>query len=124
MPTLTGKNTRTITGYVITLLEYPRWVIEREVDFTDCRHGGSFDTSDDECLSCQFGAACYWLDSHRTQPSPDSPLSELINALDTAVVYLRSPQHSDKHHSHDCDCETCQWIREAKSFLRLQRHKT
>ena len=35
MTTLTGRNTRTIVGYVITLLDYPRWVIEREVDFTD-----------------------------------------------------------------------------------------
>ena len=33
MATQTGK-IRTITGYISDLLEYPRWVIERDVDFT------------------------------------------------------------------------------------------
>ena len=124
MPTLTGKNTRTITHYVATLLDYPRWVVEREVDFTNCKHSGTYDESDLECTSCQFGGACRWLNLHRTRPNLNSPLNELIDALDAAVTYLRSPEHERHHHTHDCECETCQWAHEAKSFLRLHRHKT
>ena len=61
MPTLTGQNTRTITGYVVTLLDYPRWIIEREVDFTSCHLSGGFYENDGQCSSCRFGEACHWL---------------------------------------------------------------
>ncbi len=124
MQTLTGKNTRTITHYVATLLDYPRWVIEREVDFTDCKHRGVFDGTDSECTSCEFGSACDWLNLHRSKPNLNSPLEELIDALETAVMYLRSPQRGEKQHRRDCGCDTCEWVHEAKSFLRLHRHRS
>lgn len=123
MTTLTGRSTRTITGYVTTLLEYPRWIIEREVDFTNCRHAGSFDPQDEHCTSCHFGAACHWLNQNRTAPTPDAPLPELLAALDTAVVYVRSPDRESSQHARNCECDTCHWLREAMSFLRLHRHK-
>jgi len=124
MSTLTGRRTRTITGYVTTLLEYPRWFIEREIDFTNCHHGGSYDTEDERCTSCKFGAACRWLNANRSAPDADSPLSELLVALDTAVFYLRSPQHEHAPHPRSCDCDTCTWLHEAQSFLRQHRHRT
>ena len=119
----TGQNTRTIFGYARVLLDYPRYVIEREVDFTDCRHGGRFNTSDQRCTSCQFGAACRWLNVNSATPSPDDPLPELISALDAAVTYLHSPRRYGAPHGRDCPCDTCDWLREAKSFLRLHRHR-
>lgn len=123
MPTLTGSRTRTLSGYVTTLLEYPRWYIEREVDFTNCHQGGTFDAEDEQCTSCEFGAACRWLNSNRSAPSPDASLPELLVALDTAVFYLRSPQHEHAKHARSCSCDTCEWLHEAQSFLRLHRHK-
>lgn len=104
------------------LLDYPRWVIEREVDFTDCRHSGRFDPGDRGCTSCHFGAACRWLNVNVTAPSSDNSLSELIGALDAAVTYLYSPQRYDRPHERDCICDTCEWLRAAKAFLRLHRH--
>ena len=32
----TTSNTRTLRAYATDLLQFPRWIIEREVDFTDC----------------------------------------------------------------------------------------
>lgn len=123
MTTLTGRSTRTITGYLVTLLEYPRWLIEREVDFTNCHLSGTYDTADDQCLQCTFGEACAWLNQNRSEPSLDTPVPELLGALDTAVGHLRSEYHgSDEHGSH-CACDTCDWIREASNFLRTHRHK-
>jgi len=124
MPTLTGRNTRTLSGYVITLLEYPRWIIERDVDFTECHLSGGFDAHDQECESCIFGQACCWLNLNRTSPAQDEPLAELLQALNTAVDYLRAQTHGDLPHPHNCDCDSCQWLREAMSFLRLHRHRT
>ena len=123
MATLTGRRTRTLTGYVTTLLEYPRWLIEREVDFTNCHHGGVFESRDAVCESCRFGLACRWLSANRGAPDADSPLAELLDALDTAVGYLRSQDRDPVSHARDCECDDCQWLREAMSFLRLHRHK-
>ncbi len=123
MPTLTGRSTRTLTGYVMTLLEYPRWVIERDVDFTDCHVGGAYEVGDNRCDSCQFGAACYWLNANRGTPAPTAPLDELVLALRTAVDYLRASTLTRPRHARHCECETCQWLHDASRFLRIQRHK-
>ena len=123
MPSLTGRSTRTLTGYVVTLLEYPRWVIERDVDFTDCHLHGSYEVEDTRCVACQFGAACCWLNVNRATPSPNAPLDELVQALRTAVDYLRASISADPRHARHCECETCQWLHEANGFLRMQRHK-
>jgi len=123
MTTLTGRNTRTITGYVITLLDYPRWVIEREVDFTHCHLSGDFDINDTQCTACHFGSACCWLNSNRAAPSPDAPLGELLQALKAAVEFMRSSNAKERPHPPDCECDSCQWLHEAMIFLRLHRHK-
>lgn len=114
MNTLTGRRTRTITGYVFTLLEYPRVVIERDVDFTHCAHGGVHDPAAPDCTSCTFGDACQWLNRHRTTSLDEATLDELIDALATAADYLQRTTRHDRH----CDCETCRWLNEARGFLR------
>ena len=124
MTTLTGASTRTITGYIITLLEYPRWLIEREVDFTDCHLGGNFDSADERCRDCDFGEACNWLNINRSEPTLASPLPDLLHALQTAVAYVRSDNRSAPGHERHCECDTCTWMHEATNFLRTHRHKT
>jgi len=123
MPTLTGRNTRTLTGYAVTLLEYPRWVIERKVDFTDCHLSGGFAEGDEQCTSCSFGQACCWLNKNRALPSPNTPLAELLAALTTAVEFLRSLTRENDAHPDDCECDTCLWLHEAASFLRTHRRR-
>ena len=124
MTTLTGASTRTITGYIITLLEYPRWLIEREVDFTNCHLGGDFDAADERCRDCDFGEACNWLNINRSEPTLASPLPDLLHALQTAVAYVRSDNRSAPGHERHCECDTCTWMHEATNFLRTHRHKT
>jgi hypothetical protein len=114
MTTLTGRGTRTITGYVYTLLELPRMVIERDVDFTNCRHRGVWDASAPECIDCHFGDACRWLNQHRTPRLDSAALDELVHALDAAVRYIQSQTRHKKH----CSCDTCKWLIEARAFLR------
>ncbi len=124
MTTLTGTNTRTITGYIVTLLEYPRWLIEREVDFTDCHLGGNFESGDERCRHCYFGEACNWLNLNRSKPTLNTPLPDLLHALNTAVTYIRDDAPGTPKHDRRCDCDTCIWLHEATNFLRTHRHKT
>lgn len=117
-------NTRTITGYLVTLLEYPRWLIDRDVDFTNCHLLGAYAKDDDRCTSCDFGAACVWLNQHRSEPTPETPLQDLTQALQTAIEYLRREHQAPENHDQHCDCATCEWLREANGFLRTHRNRT
>lgn len=120
MSTLTPRSTRTITGYVTQLLEYPRWVIEREVDFSHCHYDGRYDKRIAECANCSFGEACRWLNQERT-PRPDiASVEELVYALQTAVRYLQGKSG----HVRGCDCDSCSWMREARQFLHTRSHWT
>ena len=121
MNTLTGTSTRTITGYLVTLLEYPRWMLVREVDFTNCHHGGAFAVEDDACTRCEFGKACCWL--CRDEPTLETPLAELIDAVQTSLPFVREYRDPRLPHDATCDCDACAWLREAQGFLRMHRHR-
>lgn len=121
MNTLTSTGTRTITGYVLTLLKYPRWMIAREIDFTNCHLGGAHEAGDATCAECDFGDACRWLCGD--EPTLDTPLTELLDALQTSLPFVR--EHLDPRLPHDalCDCDTCTWLRNAHGCLRTHRHR-
>jgi hypothetical protein len=123
MSTLTGVSTRTITGHIVTLLEYPRWLIDRDVDFTDCHLSGDYEAGDATCVDCEFGKACRWLAMNRETPTLQTPLVELVAALTTAADYVRRVHGGAADHAQHCDCDTCNWLREANNFLRAQRHR-
>ncbi len=117
MNTLTARSTRTITGYVTQLLEYPRWFIERDLDFTNCPHSGRYEDTAAECVNCNFGEACKWLNRNRTPSTDLGSVEELVAALQAAVSYLEAKSHYDK----GCHCGNCSWLREARRFLH-NRH--
>jgi hypothetical protein len=114
MTTHTGRDTRTISGYVTRLLEYPRSVIECDVDFTSCRYEGRFNPFIGECIHCHYGGACRWLNQYRTPSIKDAELDELVAALHAAVDYLA---HSASHDREDY-FERRSWIKEARGLLR------
>ena len=113
MATLNNQ-TRTITGYIADLLEYPRWVLEREVDFSECRYSGHFNGFMKECATCEFGAACHWLDQHRSSTLEDASVEQLSGALEVSIEYLRASHQ----HKKPCYCKPCRWLREARHFTR------
>jgi hypothetical protein len=116
MTTETTSNTRTLKAYAIELLKFPRWHIEREVDFTDCRHDAQYDPLLAECVDCQFGPACRWLDQHRTSLTDDASLDELVEAIASAAQYLQATTQKRGGNN----AEVLAWIREARRFLRAR----
>lgn len=110
----TTSNTRTLKAYAIELLRFPRLVIEREVDFTNCRHDAHYNAFLSECVDCQFGPSCRWLDQHRTSITRDAPFDELVLAIESACNYLQSAVQIRGANN----AEVLAWIREARRFLR------
>jgi len=113
----TTSNTRTLRAYVNDLLQTPRWIIQREVDFTDCPFDSHYNVFLPECVNCQFGKGCRWLDQQRTPKIDDAPLDELIQALESAIGYLQSTTRQ----SAADEVEARAWMRNARRFLRARR---
>jgi hypothetical protein len=113
----TTSNTRTLRAYVTDLLELPRWIIERDVDFTACQYGGHYNAFLPQCVNCRFGRGCRWLNQQRTPDTQEASLDELVEALGGAVEYLQSTQgqHAEEH------ADIRVWMREARRFLRSRR---
>ena len=118
--TLTGHNARTLTKYTESLLEYPRWIIERDVDFTHCQFHGLYTPTVQQCTSCQFGEACSWLNLAPRLVPQDDVLPDLINALTTAAEYMQQAPAAD--HKSGCHCKTCEWLRTTRQFLHSRHH--
>jgi hypothetical protein len=116
MTTQTGRNARTLTGYAESLLEYPRWLIERDVDFTNCHHDGAFSYSGSECVTCRFGEGCRWLNQNRTPNLEEVSLADLLLALQSAMEYVQS----NRDHARDCHCRACVWQHEARRFMHAR----
>lgn len=110
-------NTRTLRAYASDLLQYARWIIERDVDFTDCRQRGSYDSSLPECVECRFGGACHWLDQNRSPSMEDASLDDMVDAIERACEYLES----EKQMPNANDPELHNWIHKAHRFLRARR---
>ena len=113
----TTANTRTLRAYAADLLQYARWIIEREVDFSNCRRQGRHDSAASECARCRFGAACRWLDSHRTPNVEAASLDELVEGIDSACEYLQSAERNPAVN----DPELHDWIHKAHRFLKARR---
>jgi hypothetical protein len=122
MTTVTGSQTRTILGQITLTLEYPRWLIERDVDFSNCTNSGHYNEFLPLCKSCGFGPGCRWLNSAHSADIADAPLPELIAALGGAVKYIGERKIAG--HGHHCDCESCQWLISARRLLRSLDNKT
>ncbi len=117
MASETTGNVRTLIGYASDLLNYPRLIIERDVDFTDCRHGGRHNAFLSDCADCQFGEACKWLDYYRTPNLTGATLDELTDAIKSACDYLQTKIRDGGA----SDAEMLSWIREARRFLHARR---
>ncbi len=113
----TTSNTRTLRAYVNDLLQYPRGIIEREVDFTDCPPDSHHSAYLPECVNCRFGKGCRWLDQQRTPKTDNAPLDEFVRALERSVEYLQAT----KRQPATDEAEVRQWLREARRFLRARR---
>ena len=114
MATETTCNARTLKGYVAELLVYPRWTIEREVDFTNCRRGGHHNEFLSECARCRFGAGCRWLDRHHALSPERASLDDLLAALEDAVACLGARDAGP------AAAATREWLREAQRFLHTR----
>ncbi|MFQ6004283.1 MAG: hypothetical protein ACE5OQ_02175 [Woeseia sp.] len=116
MTTQTRSHSRTITGYLLHRLEYARWLIECDTDFTDCPYHGRYRQFVAECETCVFGKGCRWLGRYTADALREASMVDLVEALETAVEYVAERRRET--HLHSCACDDCEWLRTSRRFLR------
>jgi len=101
---------------LIDLLSFPSQLIEEELDdLTDeCPHELRFAGDDKKCLACDLEDECRWLSRNDNfSPLKLRSIPELVDALDTAITYVRGDVIAWGHES-ECVCQVCEWLRNAQ----------
>ena len=114
--TQSGSHSRTITGYLAHLLEHPRWLMECDIDFTQCPYHGHYENFVAECETCIYGEGCKWLSSYTIGAMKEASPTDLVDALESAVDYVAGRQQDE--HQANCACDNCKWLRKSRQFLR------
>lgn len=105
---------------LIEALTYPRLFVLQEIGVKDCPHDSVFDPAWDRCRTCGLGQECHWL-------SCLNDFSELSNksvhTLHASLLYAIKliEENIDEQLQHDarfCDCEPCNWTRNAHDLSR------
>ncbi|MFV1992754.1 MAG: hypothetical protein ACC635_02530 [Acidiferrobacterales bacterium] len=101
---------------LIDLLSFPSQLIEEQLnDLTeDCPHELRFASEDKKCLACDLEDECRWLSSNDDfSPLKLRSIPELVDALETALTYVRGDVITWGHES-GCVCQVCEWLGEAQ----------
>lgn len=93
-------------------LQYPRMLIRNELSLDNCSNG-IFNADDNSCLECEERDTCTWvLSMEENADFVQVPLDKLITALGFALESVQSLLLDNEHDPY-CQCEACQWQRQA-----------
>lgn len=104
---------------ILEALDYPRQVAMANVDLSACPHSGFFKSMDTTCSRCAKNYECDWLNS--TDEFSDlagKPMEFLYRALTFGIDYVDACNSVENHETNSCECDTCDWLREARLLVR------
>lgn len=102
---------------IIKLLELPRRVIRGEIAIEDCGHAGFYSPADSACRVCETRMECEWLfRNDEFAALSEKPLDTVMDAFDSAVLYVDAFVARAGHEATECGCELCSWIRQAQDL--------
>ena len=102
---------------IIEILAFPRDMIRGNVPFETCEHAGNFAARDPGCHVCESRLECEWLYHHdELSGLTERPLEALVEALQSAVLYVDACVTRAGHNPERCHCRACDWIRRAQDL--------
>lgn len=103
---------------LIELYEFARKRIIKSMDLQGCPHAGFYNSSDENCISCDQNLECVWMNHNDELVSlQDKSVEQLEQQLLIAVDFIDSnltPYHLSRHH---CECENCTWLRQVQKIM-------
>jgi len=104
---------------LIEALTYPRLFVLQEIGLKDCPHDSIFDPAWDRCRSCGLGQECHWLSSlNDFSELSNKPVHTLHASLLYAIKLIEEHIEELEHDARFCDCEPCNWVRNAHDLSR------
>lgn len=104
---------------LIEALTYPRLFVLKEIGLKDCPHDSVFDGTWDRCRNCGLGQECHWLSClNDFADLSDKSVHTLHASLLYSIALVGEHIEKMRHHSRLCDCESCNWTRDAKKLSR------
>jgi len=103
---------------IIEVLAYPRQVAKANIDLSSCPHSGFFKAMDSRCEQCSKSYECDWLNS--TDAFNDlgaKPMEFLYRALTFGIDYVDGQTAHQYHDGETCECDSCNWIRNARGLI-------
>ena len=101
---------------LLQLLEFPRKLVQGELELEGCPHSGFYDLRDKQCIDCPQGPECHWLCRNDEYASlQNHSTEELTRALDFALCYVHADIIKWDHKPETCGCIVCKWHREARA---------
>lgn len=102
---------------IIEALAFPREMIRGNVPFETCEHAGNFASRDPQCGVCESRLECEWL-YHNDEFSglTEKPLEALIEALQSAILYVDACVSRAGHKPATCHCNACGWLNQARDL--------
>ena len=104
---------------ILDALAYPRQVAKANIDLSTCPHSGFFKTLDNRCSACSKTYECDWLNS--TDSFSDlaaRPMEFLYRALTFGIDYVDAQTNKQNHDAENCQCDSCEWLRNAREVSR------
>jgi hypothetical protein len=104
---------------ILDVLVYPRQVAMANVDLSACPHSGFFEALDARCQECSKNYECDWLNStDEFNELAEKPMEFLYRALAFGIDYVDARTAQQDHDPEICECESCQWVRDARNIVR------
>lgn len=102
---------------IIDMLAFPRQIIRGHVPLETCEHAGNFSPSATNCLVCEARVECEWLyHNDESVALTEKPLDVVVDALGSAMLYVRACVSRAGHNLLVCRCEACDWLRHAQQL--------
>lgn len=108
---------------LIEALTYPRLLVLRLIEASNCPHESLFDATGERCNHCDLKKECNWVNCMRDFRNFDKKTTETLSVSLREGIKLVEALHNElRHDETTCTCETCTWIRSAEHLTEECEH--
>ena len=104
---------------IIDALAYPRILVLANLDADECPQNLYFNAAHPTCRHCHQGEECRWLNRNdEFTMLSTKPIEALYESLLFCIDFVNAQCAYASHNTRRCDCESCQWVRQARKLAR------
>lgn len=100
---------------IIDALSYPRIQVLANLDADECSQNLYFNPAHPTCRHCDQSEECRWLNRNdEFTMLSTKPVEALYESLLFCIDFVNAQCAYANHNVRRCECESCQWVRQAR----------